>query len=411
MAFDGVQSRVACAAMDLQAFAADTLGHLRGKELHHRRFLVAALASVDLLADEIHELPRGLDLGRHVGDLETDRLKVRDRVAELLAVVGVLDRIVERALGKADGTRRGMGAGGLQTRGGVVEGMAFLADQVGGIDTEIVEGQLPGLPTEVADLGNGSAAASLRQLATLLFDEEHGEAEMALAWRRIRSTRDDDHEVGTVGEGAPVLVAADQVAVAVFLRAAGDVGDVGAGIGFRHREGAEELALGHARQIAAALLFAHLLGADQQVAACDDRSDAHPATRQFLGDEAVLGAAEAQAAVLFGDQDAEIAECGHLLAQIHGDLALFGVEFVGDGQDFVQREFARLLLDHAAFFGEERHLYGFLRRTRLVRLKSITSSSRWLKPLVCQVTMPNPLWESEMRRSSTVDSARSESSG
>ena len=237
------------------------------------------------------------------------------------------------------------------------------------------------------------------------------EAEMALARRRLRRARDDDHEVGAVGEGAPVLVAADQVARSVLLGAAGDVGDVGAGIGLGHREGAEELALGHARQVAAALLLAHLLRADQQVAARDDRRDAHPAARQFLGDEAVLGAAEAQAAILLGDQDAEIAELGHLVAQVHRDVALLGVEPVGDRQHFVQRELARLLLDHAAFFGKERHYWGFLRRTRLVRLKSMTSSSRWLKPLLCQLTMPNPLWESETRRSSTTDSARSESLG
>ena len=46
-----------------------------------------------------------------------------------------------------------------------------------------------------------------------------------------------------------------------------------------------------------------------------------------------------------------------------------------------------------------------------MRLKSMMSSSRWLKPLVCQVTMPNPLCESDMRRSSTSDSARSEVAG
>ena len=32
----------------------------------------------------------------------------------------------------------------------------------------------------------------------------------------------------------------------------------------------------------------------------------------------------------------------------------------------------------------------------------MASSSRWLKPLVCQVTIPKPLWESETRRSSTL---------
>src|SRR6202011_1649590 len=111
------------------------------------------------------------------------------------------------------------------------------------------------------------------------------------------------------------------------------------------------------------------------------------------------------------DQDAEIAQLGHLVPEIHRDVALLGIELVGDGQHLVEGELGRLLLDHAAFFGEESHGYWFLRRTRLVRLKSMTSSSRWLKPRVCQVTMPKPLCESDTPRSSTTDSALSESPG
>ena len=179
-----------------------------------------------------------------------------------------------------------------------------------------------------------------------------------LPGRRIGGAGDDDQEVGAVGEGAPVLVAADQVAGAVLLGAAGDVGDVGAGVGLGHREGAEKLALGHARQVAGALLLAHHLRADQEVAAGDQRGDAHPAARQLLGDQAVLEAAQAQAAVLLGDQDAEVAELGHLVPQVHRDVALLGIELVGDGQDLVEGEFARLLLDHAALFGDVRHGLG-----------------------------------------------------
>ena len=171
---DGMQGRVAGAAVDLDALAGDALGHLGGEELHHRGLLVAALAGVDLLADEIHELACRLDLRRHVGDLEADGLEVRDRVAELLAVVGVLDRIVERALGEADGAGGGVGAGRLEAGRRVVEGVAFLADQVGLVDAEIVEGQFPGLPAEIADLGDRRAADALGQLAALLLDEEHG---------------------------------------------------------------------------------------------------------------------------------------------------------------------------------------------------------------------------------------------
>ena len=128
--------------------------------------------------------------------------------------------------------------------------------------------------------------------------------------------------------------------------------------GLRHGEGAEELALGHARQITAALLLAHHVRADQEIAARDQRGDAHPAARQLLGHQAVLEAAEPEAAVLLRDQDAEIAQLGHLVPQVHRDVALLGVELVGDGQHLVEGEFARLLLDHAALFGDVRHLTG-----------------------------------------------------
>ena len=61
----GVQGGVAAAAVDLERFARDALGHLRGEQLHHRGFLVAADALVDLVADGVHQRARGFDLGRH----------------------------------------------------------------------------------------------------------------------------------------------------------------------------------------------------------------------------------------------------------------------------------------------------------------------------------------------------------
>src|SRR5688500_13717594 len=63
VALDGVQGRVAGAAEDRQPLGGHALGHLGGEELDHCRFLVAAPLLVDLVAHEIHELPRRLDLG------------------------------------------------------------------------------------------------------------------------------------------------------------------------------------------------------------------------------------------------------------------------------------------------------------------------------------------------------------
>ena len=44
----------------------------------------------------------GLDLGRNLGELMSHRLEVTDSLAELLALVGDRDRLVEGALSEAD---------------------------------------------------------------------------------------------------------------------------------------------------------------------------------------------------------------------------------------------------------------------------------------------------------------------
>ena len=45
----------------------------------------------------VSECPRGLEVGRHIGQLPFDALEVADRLAELFALLGVLDRRVECA--------------------------------------------------------------------------------------------------------------------------------------------------------------------------------------------------------------------------------------------------------------------------------------------------------------------------
>src|SRR3546814_13938980 len=50
------------------------------------------------------ELARRLEVGRHVGEHELGVLEVRNRLAELLAVLGIGNRFVEAALRAAQGT-------------------------------------------------------------------------------------------------------------------------------------------------------------------------------------------------------------------------------------------------------------------------------------------------------------------
>src|SRR5688572_10312240 len=170
VALDGVQGRVAGAAEDLQPLGRHALGHLGGEELHHCRFLVAAALLVDLVAHEIHELARRLDLGRHAGQAKARVLEVADGLAELAPLLSVGGGVLQRAARQADRARRGVGAGALQPCRDVVEGAAFLADQGRARQRAIVEGELPGLPAEVADLGNRRALDARRQRAARLLD-------------------------------------------------------------------------------------------------------------------------------------------------------------------------------------------------------------------------------------------------
>ncbi len=252
---------------------------------------------------------------------------------------------------------------------------------------KVVEVQLESLPAEVADLANRRSRDPGRKAAALFLNQELADTDVAaLGIGRRRGAREQHDVVGAVGERAPGLGAVDHPFVALARGLARDTGEVGAGVGLGKRKRPEPFAAGDFRKIAALVLFGN--PAPQRVAARDDAGDAHPGPRQLLGHQRVFERAEPQAAVLFGNQDAEVAQLGHLVAQRHRDVALLGVELVGDRQDLLDREVARHLLYELALFGDVTHGWAFLLLTRLVRRKSITSSPRLLWPSVCQLTIP-----------------------
>ena len=188
---------------------------------------------------------------------------------------------------------------------------------------------------------------------------------------------EDDQEVGLVGVGAPVLGTGDLPVVAHAHGAAGDVGNIRAGIRLGQRIGAEKLALRHARQqLGLALRRQRVHRAQQAVAARDQAGDAHPAAREFLGDQAVLEGAQPEAAEFFGDQDAEVAEFGHFLDQFARDRALVRVQLVGQRQHPLHREFARRLLDEPAFVGQ--YLHGSSSRIGVMRRRARRAAAQSL---------------------------------
>src|SRR4051812_11345104 len=80
VALDVVLLGVAVAAMDLQRLVGDALRHLGGEELGLRRLEGVALAAVLGPGRLPGEEAGGVDLRRHVREVELDRLEIRQRL-------------------------------------------------------------------------------------------------------------------------------------------------------------------------------------------------------------------------------------------------------------------------------------------------------------------------------------------
>src|SRR5947209_10004033 len=110
-------------------------------ELGHRDLAHRVLAVLEAPRGRVDELPRGLDLRRHLGELVADDLEVPDRAAERLALLGVLEGAVEAALRARDAARGADQALALELPHDVVEALADLAEYGVGGHADILEGE------------------------------------------------------------------------------------------------------------------------------------------------------------------------------------------------------------------------------------------------------------------------------
>src|SRR5258707_8702533 len=90
-ALDLVLLRVAIAAVDAEALLDALLAGLRGEQLGHPGLEIGALTGVLHASGFAGDEAGGLDLRRHVGELELDRLVLGDRLAEGLALLAVTE--------------------------------------------------------------------------------------------------------------------------------------------------------------------------------------------------------------------------------------------------------------------------------------------------------------------------------
>src|SRR5215212_1439687 len=126
-ALDAVLLHVARAAVDLDALVGDLDGDARGVQLRHRDLAHRILAVREPPGRRVGELPRALDLRRHLGELVADDLELADRAPERLALLRVLERLVEYALGARHAPRGADQPLALELPHDVVEALADLA--------------------------------------------------------------------------------------------------------------------------------------------------------------------------------------------------------------------------------------------------------------------------------------------
>ena len=188
VALDRVVVDVARPAVDLDREVRAVLRRLGRVELRDRRLGGRRAALVLEEAGAVDEHPRGVGLHAHVGDHRLHELERRDRAPELLALLGVGDRGVERALADADAARGDRVAAGVERAHGDLEAVADLAHQRVVVDLHGVEVEravsepwrpiLPWISWRREALGRGR-------------DEERGEPAVPFSgsvWAKISAT-------------------------------------------------------------------------------------------------------------------------------------------------------------------------------------------------------------------------------
>ncbi len=188
-------------------------------ELGHPGLEIGAPAGVESRGRPPGEQPRRLHLGRHVRQLQLDRLEVRDRAAESMALACVGERAVEACLRHTHGPAGDVDATELERRQRLLQPLTLLpAQHVLDRHATVAQEHFRRLRSLVAQLVEILADREARRP---LFDHQHGHAPMA--WLRVGIGLDQHRKrVGVARVGDPGLGAVDNVVVTLALRHCGD---------------------------------------------------------------------------------------------------------------------------------------------------------------------------------------------
>src|SRR5260370_33637356 len=140
IALDGEVLQVAVAAMQLQRLVDDLKPDIGRETLAHRRGLRRlGRLGVEQESRPPDQDPRGVELGRHVGQLELRRLEFGDRLTELLALDYVARRGFEACASAAQRTGTDIDAPAIETGHGDLEAVALRSQPVGDRHLAVLE--------------------------------------------------------------------------------------------------------------------------------------------------------------------------------------------------------------------------------------------------------------------------------
>jgi hypothetical protein len=135
----------------------------------HRRLCIAAIKARRTAP---HHQPRCVELGRHIGELELQRLKIGERPAELTAFEQMVARRFEASSGAAERAGRDVEAPAVEPHHRDLKAVAFGAEPIGDRHTAILEDhhrRRLGVPAELFLL------LAERQARRTLLDDEAGD--------------------------------------------------------------------------------------------------------------------------------------------------------------------------------------------------------------------------------------------
>ena len=220
--------------MDLDGLVDRAIRRLAGVELGDRSLLGKRAALILQPRSAVDECARGSQFNCHIGELELDRLELRDRLAKLVARLRVRERQVVGGLHRAETHRGDRDATTVENVQELLEAHAARAEQVALGYEHVSERQLARVGGVPANLVQRRA---LRVARRAVVNDDRRDLVLAC-------THGDRHALGDVGTGVrdEHLGAVDAPLAVLELGMRARIARIGAGLGLGQSEGRKALA-------------------------------------------------------------------------------------------------------------------------------------------------------------------------